>query len=131
MTSNRTGREATALVIVVFVLGIVLGSLGTHYWEDRVWGARLASSGRNNIFEQYTQQLELTPDQQKQLAGIIDDTRAKWRTLYQPLEPQHEEIRQQGRDRIRAILTPEQRPKFEEFVRRLDEERKKQQEGQR
>lgn len=130
MTNNRTGREATVLVIVVFVLGVVLGSLGTHFWEVRAWGARLASGEHIDIFEQLTQQIELTPDQQKQLTGIIDDTRAKWRVLYQPLEAQHEEIRQQGRDRIRAILTLEQRPKFEEFVRRLDEERKKPQEGQ-
>ena len=29
-----------------------------------------------------------------------------------------------ARDRIRAVLTPEQLPKFEEFLRKMDEERK-------
>ncbi len=38
---------------------------------------------------------------------------------------QSEQVRKQGREQIRAILTPEQRPKFEEFLRKLDEERKK------
>ncbi len=37
---------------------------------------------------------------------------------------QIEHIRQKGRDQIRATLTPEQTPKFEEFLKRLDEERK-------
>ena len=55
----------------------------------------------------------------------MDDTRAQWRTLYTTIEPQHEQIRQQSRDRIRAILTPDQKPKFEEFMHRIDEQRKK------
>jgi hypothetical protein len=57
----------------------------------------------------------------------VDDTRAKWRALYAPLDAQHEDIRQQGRARVRAILTPAQLPKFEDFVQRLDEQRKKDQ----
>ena len=36
-----------------------------------------------------------------------------------------EVLRHQGRDRIRMILTPEQKPKFEAFMQHLDEERKK------
>jgi Spy/CpxP family protein refolding chaperone len=36
-----------------------------------------------------------------------------------------EQARQKGRDQIRAILTPEQKPKFEEFLKRMDEERKR------
>jgi len=35
------------------------------------------------------------------------------------------ELRQKGRDEIRATLTPEQKPKFEEFLRKLDEARKR------
>lgn len=126
MENDKSGREAVVLVVVVLLLGIILGGLGTHLWGRRVWGERGRRHGRDEMIQQLSRELQLTPEQQAQLSGIIDDTRAKWRALYQPLEPQHEAIRQQGRDRIRAILTPEQRQKFEEFVRRLDEERKKQ-----
>ena len=35
-----------------------------------------------------------------------------------------DQARQKGRDQIRAFLTPEQKPKFEEFLKRMDEERK-------
>jgi len=45
--------------------------------------------------------------------------------LYEPVRAQADLVRQQGRENIRAILTPEQRPKFEEVLRRIDEERKK------
>jgi Spy/CpxP family protein refolding chaperone len=112
---------------VVFLLGALLGGLGNHLWGERVWGrqAPVGPPSKTQIIADLTQQLELTPDQQKQLSLIVDDTRAQWRSLYSTIEPQHEEIRRQSRDRIRAFLTPEQKPKFEDFVRRLDEQRKK------
>jgi Spy/CpxP family protein refolding chaperone len=72
-----------------------------------------------------TRELQLTPDQQQQLGAIVDDTRAKISTAYVPANAQREELRQQGRARIRAILTSEQLPKFEAFMHRLDEQRKK------
>ena len=125
-TSKKRG-EAAVLVLVVFLLGALLGGLGNHLWGERVWGRQNPPGppSKTQIISDLTQQLELTPDQQKQLTGIVDDTRAQWRTLYSTIEPQHEQIRQQSRDRIRAILTPEQKPKFEDFVHRLDEQRKK------
>jgi hypothetical protein len=36
-------------------------------------------------------------------------------------------LRHEGREKIRAFLTDEQKPKFEEYVRKIDEEHKKQQ----
>jgi Spy/CpxP family protein refolding chaperone len=125
-TSKKRG-EAAVLVLVVFLLGALLGGLGNHLWGERVWGRQTPPGPptKTQIIADLTQQLELTPDQQKQLSAIVDDTRAQWRTLYSTIEPQHEQIRQQSRDRIRAFLTPEQKPKFEEFIHRLDEQRKK------
>jgi Spy/CpxP family protein refolding chaperone len=127
MENTKKRSEAAVLVLVVFLLGALLGGLGNHLWGERVWGkqAPVGPPTKTQIIADLTQQLELTPDQQKQLTGIVDDTRAQWRTLYSTIEPQHEQIRQQSRDRIRAILTPEQKPKFEDFVHHLDEQRKK------
>jgi len=34
-------------------------------------------------------------------------------------------VHQKGRDDIRAILSPEQKPKFEEFLKNLDDQRKR------
>lgn len=125
METNKIGREAAVLVIVVFLLGVLLGGVGNHLWGERVWGQRSAPHGRDQLIGQLTDELRLTSDQQKQLTAIVDDTRSQWRALYAPLDSQKEQIRLQGRDRIRAILTPDQRPKFEDFMRRLDERRKK------
>ena len=112
--------------MALFLLGVAIGAFGAYALRERVWGARQEQHhDHDRIVRQLTQDLGLSADQQKQLQAIIEDTRSKYHALYEPLRPQQEQIRQQGREKIRAILTPEQVPKFEEFFRRLDEERKK------
>lgn len=131
MRSNNARIEAAVLVFVVFLLGILLGGVGDHLWDERVQGQeQLAAQPntkptRDQVINDLTQRLQLTPVQQKQIAETIDDTRAKWRALYAPLDASHEEIRQQGRAGIRAVLTPDQQVKFDDFLKRLDEQRKK------
>jgi Spy/CpxP family protein refolding chaperone len=127
MENSKTRREAALLVLVVFLLGVLLGGLGNHLWGERVWGRQNppGSLSRDELVNDLTHELRLTSAQQQQLGAIVDDTRAKIRTAYAPADTQREELRQQGRARIRAILTPEQLPKFEAFMQRLDEQRKK------
>jgi Spy/CpxP family protein refolding chaperone len=130
MDTTKTRREAALLVIAVFLLGVLLGGVGNHVWGERVWGSHTVSRSngfppRNLVISDFTRELELTPDQQKQLGTIIDQTRAKWTALYAPLQSEHEKIRQDGRNQIRGILTPGQQSKFDAFMQRLDEQRRK------
>jgi len=130
MDTTKTRREAAFLVVVVFLLGVLVGGVATHVWGYRVWGhtgdaRRPGLPSRNQVISDFTRELQLTPDQQKQLGTIIDQTRAKWTALYAPLQPEHEKIRQEGRNEIRAILTTEQQAKFDAFMQRLDEQRKR------
>jgi hypothetical protein len=41
------------------------------------------------------------------------------------MDAQLDQVHKNGRDQIRAILAPEQKPKFEEFLTKLDAERKR------
>ena len=125
MENNGIKGKATGLVIVVFLLGIALGALGMYYWGGHVSASRAHRFDRGKLLEDMTREVGLTPDQKTQLEVIIEDTRSKFQAIDDQTRPQYDQVRQQARDRIRAFLTPEQRPKFEEFVRRLDEERKK------
>jgi len=128
--SSKTRREAALLVFVVFLLGLLVGGVGNHLWGERVWGRQqprphAGPPSREEVVNKLTAELQLTPDQQKQIGPIIDDTRAQIRAVYEPADAEHEKIRQQGRARIRAVLTPEQQPKFDQFLQRMDEQRKK------
>jgi hypothetical protein len=125
MATIKARGEAAALVGMVFVLGILLGGVGNHLWGESVWGMRNGTPPPNHLAVELTDELLLTSDQQKQLNIIIADTQSKWRALYGPLEPQRNEIREQSHDQMRRILTPDQEPKFDAFMRRLDEQRKR------
>ncbi len=125
----RARRKAIVLVLVVFVLGIGLGALGAYVAGRSVWSAPTEGAShrgkRAHGVERLTRELNLSPDQQKQLGPILDDMQAKFRALHEQAAPQAEQVRQEGRARIRALLTPEQKLKFEDFLRRLDEQKKK------
>jgi hypothetical protein len=129
MRSNNARLEAAVLVFVVFLLGILLGGVGNHLWDERVQGQTAAQlilkPTRDQRVNDLTQRLQLTLEQQKQVGAVFDDTVSKWKALYAPLDATHEQIRQQGRANIRAILTPDQQIKFDDFLRQLDEQRKK------
>jgi Spy/CpxP family protein refolding chaperone len=128
MDTNKGSRKAVLLVFVLFVLGIALGSVGTYVVTSQVQAARPHASLIHNYagtVAMFTHGLSLSPDQEKQLEVIFNDMRNHYDALHQKLDPEYEQVRQQGRDRVRQILTPEQRPKFEDLLRQIDEDRRR------
>lgn len=121
MDANSSSRKAVLLVMLVFVLGIALGALGTYVVTRSVQaeGAR-----HHNALALFTRDLNLTQQQQQQIEAILRDVRAQYAAIHEKVDPEYDAARKQGRDRIRAILTPAQRPKFEELMRRMDEARR-------
>ena len=126
MDNNQGNRKAVLLVLVLFALGIALGSVGTYLVTTQVQAARPHASLSHNYagtLAMFTHGLGLSTDQQKQVDVIFSDMRDHYTALHAKLDPEYEQVRQQGRERIRQILTPEQRPKFEELLRQIDEDR--------
>ncbi len=125
MENNSVQRKAGILVAAVFLLGVVFGGVGAHYLEVRTNGAHTISGypKHTEVIKQLTLQVGLTPDQEKQVTVVIDDVRARMHELSQQQKPQADAIRAEGRQRIRALLTPEQQPKYEKFLQQLDADR--------
>jgi Spy/CpxP family protein refolding chaperone len=125
MENAKVRREAAVLAVVVFLLGALVGGIATHVWTIHAANKQFAPHGRDQILSQMTRELEFTPEQLQVVTQIVDETHGQIRALYSPLDAQRDQIRQKTRERIRAVLTPEQKIKFEDFLRRLDEQRKK------
>lgn len=118
-------RKAAFLVVVVFVFGLALGGLSMHLAADRFGVGHAPKKDGSRTVDELTTQLNLSPEQREQLRAVLAETRGKYQAIYEQYRPQMELARQQGRQNIRAILTPEQLPKFEAWLARIDESRRK------
>jgi len=134
---NQSRLAAVLLVIAVFILGIALGVLGTYLEGYRVFGSGMMhrtspdrspaalQRGRQAKVDRFTKELNLTPDQQKQLDSVLAQMQTKYGGVHEQSRIQMDQVHKQGSEAIRVILTPEQAAKFDETVRKMDEERKK------
>ena len=128
MSEMSATRKAAVWVGVVFLLGTALGgTLGYSYAHHFVSAASTPLPEpvkRAQRVEQLTQLLGLTSAQSQQVDAILLQRHTEAKTIHEQTDAQIEQVRQKGRDQVRAILTPEQKPKFEEFLKDLDEKRK-------
>jgi len=129
MNDGTAKRKAALWVGVVFLLGAALGGLLGYVFVHSSYaaaGVQLTDQAkRQQRVAELTQDLSLTSDQQQRLDSILTSMQAEFKSIRKQVDPQLEDARQRGRNQIRAVLTPDQKPKFEEFLKRIDEERKK------
>jgi hypothetical protein len=131
MTGSSTTRKAALWVGLVFLLGLALGGFGGYILAHQKYTVTNASVPpsdavrRAQKVQELTSLANLTPEQGQQVDAIIADIQTQMKSIRKTLEPQFDEVRQRGRERIRAILTEEQKPEFEEFIRKMDEERRR------
>jgi Spy/CpxP family protein refolding chaperone len=127
-SSNAT-RKAALWVGTVFLLGAALGGVLGYLFAHRPVSAAnpplSEPERRARRVEDLTRELSLTPQQAQQLDAILLRRHAEAKAIHDRTDAQLDDVRQKGRAELRAILTPDQLPKFEEFLKRLDEERKR------
>jgi Spy/CpxP family protein refolding chaperone len=128
MSEMSATRKAALWVGVVFLLGAALGGVGGYYYAHHPVFAQntplTEPVKRAQRVEQLTQLLGLTSAQSQQLDAILLQRHTEAKAIHDQADAQIDQIRQKGRDQVRAILTAEQKPKFEEFLKRQDAERK-------
>ena len=125
---NEGLRKAGLWVGAVFVLGVLLGGVFGYTFAHHSTSANMQVTDeqrRAQKLDQMTKELGLSPDQRTQVEAVLNHLHEQYKTNQDCYDAQRNQDRQQTRDRIRAVLTPEQQPKFEEFLKRLDEERKR------
>jgi hypothetical protein len=125
--AESASRKAALWIVAVFILGAALGGIGGYFFGHRVSAAGPQLSEevrRHQKVAQLTQVLGLTGEQQGQIDVIFSETATQFQGIHKESDAQIEIARQKARERIRAVLTPDQLPKFEDFLRKLDADRK-------
>ena len=130
MNETPASRKAAIWVVVVFLLGAAAGGMLGYGYAHAHQSVSAASAPppeperRARRVEQLTHELALTNAQAKQLDAILLKWHGQVKAIHDQSDAQTEQLRQKGRDEVRGILTQEQKPKFEEFLQKLDAERK-------
>jgi hypothetical protein len=134
--NGETRRKAWEWLAVVFVLGAAIGGVFGYSFALRSQASTKANAPAQSEAErrakrvsEMTSAIGLTPDQAQKADGVIAAAHAEMGTIHDKAETDVDAVRQKARAQIREFLTEEQKPKYEAFVRHMDEERKKQQQG--
>ncbi|HVF92415.1 MAG TPA: hypothetical protein VNH22_20280 [Blastocatellia bacterium] len=135
---SRLPRQSKArlIVLAVFVIGFTAGALSMNLYQrssgPEAYQSESDDRPQDQIVRRMNQKLGLTSEQQNSISRILDETFDHYNEIRKEMEPRikdfkprFDEERHKSRDRIRAVLTPEQLPRFEEMVKENDLKREK------
>lgn len=126
MERLRPDHRTATFLGLLFVSGLLLGgtlmNLAEHYWFHAHPASEYDIRQHRLIAAQMTQRLHLTAQQQQQVDAVLRETVGQYQALEQHLAPQFDQVRQQDRDHLRAILNPQQRQDFDRLVQEVDAE---------
>jgi hypothetical protein len=124
--------------VVIFGSGVLTGGLLVNYVErahpevrrpsiaprpDRAVAPDLPLPLPQILNRQFVAQLDadlhLTPEQREKIGKIIADGQQRNRELWKLVSPQFRLVLQDVRQRIRAVLVPEQRKQFDALMKQL------------
>jgi Spy/CpxP family protein refolding chaperone len=117
--------------MVIFVCGVVTGAMLTRTMMPRIEPALavlpaparvdappMLQMQRAAFFKALDKQLNLTGEQRDQIAKIMKASQERTQPLWIQIKPQMTEELKNVREEIRAVLTPEQRKKYVELLKR-------------
>ena len=117
--------------MVIFVCGVVTGSILTRTMTPKPEPALAVMPApakpalpprlqlqRAAFFKVLDKQLELTGEQRDQIGKIMKASQDRTTPLWNQIAPKMDEELKSVREQIRALLTPEQRKKFAELLKR-------------
>ena len=120
--ASSTRRTAVLLVAVAFVAGALIGFAGGRVYSiyHLLHRGPRSEFVRDRILGHLDRELSLTPQQREQIGGIMDRHHKRMQELTESIRPQmHQELDSANRE-IEAVLTPEQRKKYEAMRMRME-----------
>jgi|ERR1700730_2450633 len=128
--TGETRRAAGFWLALVFVMGAAIGGVFGYTFARKSYAAtksdtRSEPERRATRVAEMTKEIGLTSEQAQKLDAILLDAHTQIKQIHDKAESDIDAVRQSRRAETRAFLTEEQKPKFEDFIRKVDEEKKK------
>ncbi len=115
---KRWNPPIALYLFLVFVSGSVVGALGYRLYSPP--SARSAprlspEEWRRRFVDEMQTRVNLSTEQVQKVNALMDETKARFDQDHERHHHLVEQIRDEQRAKMRAILTPEQLPKYEQF----------------
>lgn len=118
------------LWVLVFLLGGVAGAVSYYLYHKHVEKPQTSQFKAREFIDDMTRVLKLDAQQREALKTIFEQTRSNFRALNQHYGPQYdvlnrqyrprfESIRNESDDKIRGILRPDQKTRYEQMLRKV------------
>jgi len=134
----KLSRAAIAFYVgLVFACGAVLGAFGHRLYMASSVSANFlpavmapnrpnlnAEEYRKKTMAEYKSRLKLTDDQFSKLNAIMDETSARVTDIRKQMHPEYVKIHDEQQEKVRAILTPDQRLELEKMHKEREEHQK-------
>ncbi len=112
-------------LLVVFGLGVAAGVLGERYAAHKKDRRTAAARPRLPSPDSWAKELGLTQEQRDRIHAIFESNEERMKAHRTESRARLGELRKTLKDEIDAVLTPEQKVKNDEMIRRFEEQRKK------
>jgi len=116
-------------LVLIFASGIVVGAFATHLYEAREVSAKAPKLTPEEWRKKYTTEMQtrlnLNPDQLTKLNQTMDETRGKVHAEHERHKQEMKSIHEEHMNRVRAMLTDQQRPEYEKLRQEREERSKK------
>jgi Spy/CpxP family protein refolding chaperone len=115
---------ALSAVLGLFMVGVMVGVIGTHVWQGHApWRPdaphpRGPMGHEGRFVEHLERQLGLTDGQRDEIEAILAESRIKADALRNKVLPEVRAHMEGTHERLLEVLTPEQREEFEELSTR-------------
>lgn len=115
---------ASLLAIFIFAAGFAAGTLFDHLCHEKgrkafykkFRGPERFDRVKDRLQEKFTRELKLTGQQQTELKGILLHWMTAMKEKVKVRDQELEGIKEEHRQKIREILTPDQKIRFNEMV---------------
>jgi hypothetical protein len=119
---NKIWLKASAILIVVFFLGVITGGAldGMYRSKAKTSATLYTKTEPNDHLESLKKDLSLSPEQVNAMQKILVEMKQDYKSLCSEVRPKYEVLREQGRSKMRALLSVEQQKLFDMVITKED-----------
>jgi Spy/CpxP family protein refolding chaperone len=124
----KLSRLTIALYVgLIFASGVVLGVFGHSLYAVttvKSYRSPTPEEVRKKTLAEMQARMKLTDEQVAKINSIYDETRARVHEVHEKYKPQTDAITKDQRDKVRAVLSPDQVGEYEKMLKERDERQK-------